>query len=74
MRYLLLRAQRVLKEGVVIRKRQGEPKVPPPLVRLPRAAALSARDGQAHRARQGRVSVWRAEVVAPYDYSSKPKT
>ena len=38
-RHLPLRAQRALKEGVVIRKRQGEPQVPPPLVRSVAAQA-----------------------------------
>ena len=37
----------------VIRKR-GETIGVSPLVRLPRAAALSARDARAHRTRQGR--------------------
>ena len=49
-RHLILRAQRVLKEGKVIRKRRGNHAVPPPLVRSAAAEAASpARDARAPR-------------------------
>ena len=48
----LTRAARPKGKGVI--RKRGETIGVSPLVRLPRAAALSARDARAHRARRGR--------------------
>ena len=59
-------AQRALKEGVVIRKRQGEPQVPPPLVRSVAAQATFMSVMSKH-IRRTVISYPRARGARPYE-------